>query len=174
METACSICNPEIQNPSTINCLMCSSFGLPTPYVHKLFTALVIPQVEYALPGWYMPISIDPHACHSTGSIQHTSESQKFKGPHESLLQAHSTWPPMFLKFIPVAHQSKIDLQTHSTARFSIYAPSPNPTPCMHLTNKPPSACPTTVTSHNNHITHANGFLASPETWGIHSHPPDL
>ena len=39
-----------------INRLTRPSFGLPAQYVRRLYSAVVVPKVEYALPVWYMPL----------------------------------------------------------------------------------------------------------------------
>ena len=45
-----------------INRLTRPSFGLPAPYVRHLFTAVVVPKVEYALPVWYTPLHSSPES----------------------------------------------------------------------------------------------------------------
>jgi len=41
---------------ATVNRLTQLSFGLPTPNARRLFTVVVVPKVEYALPVWYTPV----------------------------------------------------------------------------------------------------------------------
>jgi len=64
---------------ATINRLTGPSFGLPAPYVHRLFMAIVIPKVEYALPEWYTPVHMTATLAQRSGSVQHTREIKRLQ-----------------------------------------------------------------------------------------------
>ena len=55
-----------------INHLTRPSFGLPAQYVCRLYSAIVVPKVEYALPVWYTPLHRPSPTSHKRGSTQHT------------------------------------------------------------------------------------------------------
>ena len=64
---------------TAINRLTWPSFGLPAPYVFRLFMAVAIPKVKYTLLVWYTPIHTTASSeCHS-GSVQHTRELDKLQ-----------------------------------------------------------------------------------------------
>ena len=62
-----------------INRLTRPSFGLPAPYVHCLYMAVVIPKVEYVLPVWYMPLCASPSGGRTHGSVGHTTAIGKLQ-----------------------------------------------------------------------------------------------
>ena len=47
---------------TAVNRLTQPLFGLPTPYICKLFMTMVVPKVEYTLPIWYTLIHTPVHA----------------------------------------------------------------------------------------------------------------
>ena len=58
------------------------SFRLPAGHVRKIYTAIVLPKVEYALPVWYTPVCSNASGTHATGSVRHTREIEIKKVQH--------------------------------------------------------------------------------------------
>ena len=55
------------------------SFGLPAQHVRRIYKAVVLPKVEYALPVWYTPVKPASPGRRAIGSVQHTRELEKIQ-----------------------------------------------------------------------------------------------
>ena len=53
------------------NRLMRPSFGLPARHVRKIYTAIVLPKVEYTLPVWYTPVRSIASGTRAIGLVRH-------------------------------------------------------------------------------------------------------
>jgi len=107
-----------------VNRLTQPSFGLPTPFVHRLFTAVVVPKVEYALPIWYTPIHTPSGSNWWSGSIQHTKEIEKvqrtacrlimgaFCSMATDVLELHANIPPVHLRLTNTCFRETLKLCT--------------------------------------------------------------
>jgi len=85
------------------------SFGLPAGHVRKIYTAIALPKVEYALPVWYTPVHGAAPGTRAVGSVKHTREIEKvqrlacklttgaFKSTATDVLELHANIPPVVL-----------------------------------------------------------------------------
>src|SRR6266481_10210684 len=82
------------------------SFGLPAGHVRKIYTAIILPKVEYALLVWYTPIHGATLGTCAVGSVRYTCEIEKvqwlacrltmgaFKSTATDVLELHTNIPP--------------------------------------------------------------------------------
>src|SRR6266481_5996954 len=85
------------------------SFGLPAGHIRKIYTAIGLPKVEYALPVWYTPVHGAAPGTRVVGSVKHTREIEKvqqlackltmgaFKSMSTDVLALHTNIPPAAL-----------------------------------------------------------------------------
>src|SRR6266481_458456 len=85
------------------------SFRLLAGHVRKIYTAIALPKVEYALPVWYTPIHGATPGTRTVGSVKHTREIEKvqwlacklttgtFKSTATDMLELHTNIPPVVL-----------------------------------------------------------------------------
>ena len=85
------------------------SFGLPARHVRKIYMAIVLLKVKYAMPVWYTPVCSATSTAHTAGSVRHMHEIEKvqrlacrlmmgaFKSTATDVLELHTNIPPTAL-----------------------------------------------------------------------------
>ena len=100
------------------------TFGLPAKFVRQLFTSIVAPAVEYAIPVWFFP----PHHvadrnaqvgsvlhCRLLGKIQRMAGiliTGAFRTTPTDLLDLHANLPPVALRLSNICHRETVRLCT--------------------------------------------------------------
>ncbi|KIJ22827.1 hypothetical protein M422DRAFT_276688 [Sphaerobolus stellatus SS14] len=98
------------------------SFGLPAIRVKQLFTSMVLPKMEYALPVWYTPVKMNEATGRRTGSVHHTREMAKvqrlggkiitgaFRSTATDALDLHAFMPPIDIRLEDSCHRETVRL----------------------------------------------------------------
>jgi hypothetical protein len=107
-----------------VNRLTRPSFGLPVQHVRKLYTSMILPKLEYALPVWYTPPRENPKSGRQSGSIGHMKILDKIQrlgcklitGAYRStatdVLELHAMIPPVRLRLEDTCHREALRLAT--------------------------------------------------------------
>ena len=105
-----------------INCLTRPSFGLLAQYVCRLYSAVVVLKVEYALPVWYTPLHCPSPTSHKHGSAQHTRTISKlqrlackmitsaFKSSPLDMMELLANIPPVQLQLADTCYREALRL----------------------------------------------------------------
>jgi hypothetical protein len=100
------------------------SFGLPERHVRQLYTSMVLPKLEYALPVWYTPLRQNNKMGRQTGSLGHTKILEKvqrlgcilitgaYRSTATDVLELHAMIPPVHLRLDDTCHREAIRLST--------------------------------------------------------------
>ena len=108
----------------TANRLTRPSFGLPAHHVRRIYKAVVLPKIEYALPVWYTPVKPATPNHWATGSAQHTRELEKvqrlacklitgaFWTTATDVIELHAHVPPVALRLADSCHREALRLCT--------------------------------------------------------------
>lgn len=98
------------------------TFGLPPKYMQRLYTAIVVPKVEYALPVWYFPPHRVPNRKQQVGSVHHLrllSKIQRlasilisggFRTTSTDVLELHANIAPINLRLEDTCYREALRL----------------------------------------------------------------
>jgi len=98
------------------------AFGLPHRYIRRLFTAIVIPKLTYALDTWYRPVTFTPSGQRNIGSIGFLHQMNKvhrlacllitggLRLTATDILEVHANLPPLHLQLNSICHNAALRL----------------------------------------------------------------
>jgi ribonuclease HI len=98
------------------------AFGLPHKYIRRLYTAIVIPKLTYALDTWYRPVTFTSPGQRNVGNVGFLRQMGKvhrlacllitggLRATATDVLEVHANLPPLHLQLNRICHNAALRL----------------------------------------------------------------